>query len=752
MNVRVDPGSELIEEIVIDSFAGGGGTSEGIVAALGRDPDIAINHDKFALAMHRVNHPGTEHLIEDVVTVDAISMCAGRPVGMLWMSPDCKDHSKAKGGKPRDKNIRGLAWAVFGWVKALPKWQRPRVVFLENVEEFQDWAPLDENGKRCALQKGAIFKNFVASWEALGYVVEWRERRAWRAGRKMQAATIRKRLYMIMRRDGEPIVWPEPTRGNPNDVEDAAKIAAGLLTPWKTAADCLDWSLPCPSIFETSAEIKAKHGIRANRPLAASTMARIAKGTSRYVLEALRPFLVPVTHSGPPRANSADEPLRTITSAHRGEIAMVTPFVTKFQTGSVGHPASEPLHTITSHASDHHGGGAAPLGIVAPVLVRTAHGDVGADGKRRGRGDHDAQQPLPTVLATNDVAVVAPVLVGCGGRAAQTEPRAADDPIITQTGKADLCVSTAFMVPRYQERPGQEPRTRSIEQPVGTIVPDGNEGSIAAVHLATMRNSQKPFNDADKPVHTLTAGGANISVVSAFMAQHNIDGRTGQGNPGHPVDDPISTITAAGSQQSVVTAHMINLHGSDGRDAPADRPAQTYTAGGTHLGAVLGFLAKYYGEGLPSQSAGEPLHTVTAKPRFGLVEASAALPPFGPEHEARARQVADFLRAHGYWDEREFVTVEIDGLTFVIVDIGMRMLTARERFTAQGFRPDYIIDRGILEDGTVIKFTAEQQGYMCGNSVCPPEAEDLIFANYQRRKVKRPQRTASAMPLLEAAE
>lgn len=660
-----------MEEIIIDSFAGGGGTSEGIVAALGRDPDIAINHDRFALAMHRINHPGTHHLVEDVVTVDAISMCDGRPVGMLWMSPDCKDHSKAKGGKPRDKNIRGLAWAVFGWVKALPKWQRPRVVFLENVEEFQDWAPLDEYGKRCPLQKGAIFENFVASWKALGYVVEWRERRAWRAGRKMQAATIRKRLYMIMRRDGEPIVWPEPMRGNPNEAEDAAKIAAGQMTPWKTAADCLDWSLPCPSIFDTSAQIKEKFGIRANRPLVTSTMARIAKGTSRYVLEALRPFIVPVTHSGSPRAHSADEPLRTITSAHRGELAMVTPFVTKFQTGSVGHPANEPLHTITSHASDHHGGGAAPLGIVTPVLV------------------------------------------GCGGRAAQTEPRSADEPVITQTGKPDLCVSSAF--------------------------------------LATMRNSEKPFNEADKPVHTLTAGGANISVCSAFMAQHTAGSHPGA--PAKGADEPVSTITAKGSQQSLVTAHMINMHGADRRDAPADSPLQTVTSGGLHQGAVLGFLAKYYGEGLPSQPADEPLHTVTAKPRHGLVEVAAALPPFGPEHYARARQVADFLRAHGYWDDREFVTVEIDGLTFVIIDIGMRMLTARERFTAQGFRPDYIIDRGILEDGTEIRFTAEQQGYMCGNSVCPPEAEDLIFANYRPRNVERPRNAEpTPIPLLEAAE
>jgi len=664
---------DLLDEITIDSFAGGGGTSEGHVAALGRDPDIAVNHDRYALAMHRINHSDTEHHVEDVVTIDAISMCNGRPVGMVWMSPDCKDHSKAKGGKPRDKNIRGLAWAVFGWVKALPKWQRPRLVFLENVEEFQDWSPLDENGKRCPIQKGVTFKAFVGAWESLGFKVEWRERRAWRAGTKTQAATIRKRLYMIMRRDGEPIMWPEPRHGNPNDSGDAAKIAAGLLTPWKTAADCIDWSLPCPSIFDTSAEIKVKLGIRANRPLVSSTMARIAKGTFRYVLDAARPFIVPITHSGPPRTHSADEPLRTITTARRGELALVTPHITKFQTGSVGHAVDEPLHTITSHASDHHGGGAAPIGLVTP-----------------------------------------------------------------------------YMVPRYQERPGQDPRTRSVELPMGTVVPDGNEGHLAAVHLATMRNSQKPFNEADRPAHTLTAGGANLSVVAAFMAQHTAGSHPGA--PAKAADEPVSTITAAGSQQSLAVAHMVNLHGTDRRGAPADTPLHTLTSGGTHAGAVLGFLAKYFGEGLPSQAADVPLHTVTAKPRHGLVEVLAQLPPFGPEHEGRAREVANFLRAHGYWDDREFVTIELDGFTLVMTDIGMRMLTARERFTAQGFRPDYIIDRGILEDGTEIRFTAEQQGYMCGNSVCPPEAEDLIGANYQPRKVRRPYRRPASFPLLEAAE
>ena len=658
---------DFVDEIVIDSFAGGGGTSEGIVAAIGRDPDIALNHDRFALAMHRVNHPYTKHLVEDVVMVDAVSMCDGKPIGFLWMSPDCKDHSKAKGGKPRDKNIRGLAWACFGWVKALPKWQRPRIVFLENVEEFRDWSVLLPNGKRNPLNKGEIFQQFVKAWEALGYVVEFRERRAWWSG----AGTIRKRFYMIMRRDGEPIVWPEPTHGDPNDADDAAKIAAGLLQPWVVAADCIDFSLPCPSIFDTSAQIKEKYGLRANRPLAESTMARCAKGVMRYVVNAARPFIVPVTHTGSPRANSVDEPLRTITAAHRGEHAIVTPFVTKFQTGSTGHAVDEPLHTITAHASDTHGGGAAPLGIVTPVLV------------------------------------------GCGGRAAQTEPRRADAPIITQTAKADLCLVAPYMVPRYRERDGQQPRTRSVEQPMATVVPRGNEGHVAAVHLATMRNSQKPFNEADRPVHTLTAGGANIGVVAAFLAQHNSE--RGGVKAGREVEQPISAITASGGQQSLVAAHMLTLRGSDRRHAPADQPLRTVSAEGNHAATVYAFLAKYYGAGLPSQGVDEPLHTVTTKPRHGLV------------------------------------TVTIGGEPYVITDIGMRMLTPRERFNAQGFRRDYIIDHGILEDGSIVRFTMEQQGYMCGNSVCPTEAAALIGANYKPRQVRRPRRDVAPAPLLEAA-
>lgn len=630
----------LLSELVIDSFAGGGGASEGIRAALGRDPDVALNHDRLALAMHRANHPGTHHIEEDVVTVDARKMCGGRPIGMLWMSPDCKDHSKAKGGKPRDKNIRGLAWTVVGWVKRLPQWQRPRVVFLENVEEFADWSPLRPDGTRCPAQKGSIFKEFVRAWEALGYVVEWRERRACDSG----APTIRKRLYMIMRRDGLPVVWPAATHGDPR----SEAVSSGRLRPWRAAAEIIDWSLPCPSIFETSAEIKARFGIRAIRPLAENTMARIAKGTMRYVVNAAKPFIVQVNHgrgtagrahevdapsptvtgsrgealatpfiaglahgdSGG-RSRRADEPLHTLTASRKDQDQVVAPFVTKFNSGATGHPIDDPLHTITSHASDTHGGGAAPLGIVTPVIVPTA-----------------------------------------------------------------------------------------------------NEGSSAAVHLSRQFGASVG-SGADSPVGTITAGGAGkAAVVAAFLAQHNEGPRPPRGRP---VDEPISTITSTGGQLGLVAAHLLNLRGSDRRDSPVDQPALTFSAGGNHAAAVYAFLAKYYGEGVPSQPVDEPLHTVTTRPRHGLV------------------------------------TVRVAGEPFVVVDIGMRMLTPRERFNAQSLRPDYIIDYGLLDDGSRVAFTLEQQGRFCGNSVCPVEAATLVAANYSVQQVRRP-RALSAAPLLEAAE
>lgn len=654
----------ILAELVVDSFAGGGGASEGIRAAIGRDPDIAINHDEQALAMHRINHPGTRHVREDVWHVDPRALCGDRPIGLLWASPDCKHFSKAKGGKPRSKNIRGLAWVLVKWIRALPARQRPRVLILENVEEFRDWGPLLEDGKPCPLQRGATFKQWVAALRALGYAVEHRELRACDYG----APTIRKRLFLVARRDGRPIVWPEPTHGPP----DHSEVLAGRRKPWRTAAEIIDWSLPCPSIFDSAEEIKAKHGVRAVRPLKEATLRRIAKGMMRYVVEAKRPFIVPITHRGDDRVHAADEPLRTITTVRRCELAAATvalaPFGTKFNTGSTGFPVEGPVPTVTAHASETRGGGAAPLGVVAPVLAHVAHGDSG------GRREYPVDAPIGTVTAAKDHALVAGVLV-----------------------------------PRYGERPGQEPRARSVEEPLATVVGTGNEASLAAVHLATMRNAQKPFFGADEPAHTLTAGGANAAVVAAFLAQHNTD------MVGHDAREPVSTIVGKGCTQGLVAAQLSYLQGDPALGAGGDprEPLKTVLASGGHAALVAAFLAEYYGSAQDGQAADAPLGTVTTKPRHGLV------------------------------------TVTIDGRDFVVVDIGMRMLTARERFSAQGFRPDYVIDRGALEDGSVVELTAEAQGRMCGNSVCPPLAEALVRANYAPAAAQ-PVAPPAAMPLFAA--
>jgi len=286
-------------ELIVDNFAGGGGASTGIEMALGRSPDIAINHDAKALAMHRINHPDALHLCEDVWKVDIKAVVAGRRVGLAWFSPDCKHFSKAKGGKPVEKRIRGLAWVALRWAGLV----RPRVIVLENVEEFQTWGPVLPDGQPCKRRAGMTFKRWVTQLRNLGYVVEWREERACWHG----APTIRKRLFVVARNDGQAIEWPERTHGK-------GKI------PYRTAAECIDWSIPCPSIFLSKEEGRA---IGVNRPLADATMARIARGVKKYVLDAAEPFIVNITHQGGDRTESVSEPLRTITAARRGEKAVV---------------------------------------------------------------------------------------------------------------------------------------------------------------------------------------------------------------------------------------------------------------------------------------------------------------------------------------------------------------------------------------------------------------------------------------------
>ncbi len=260
------------DELIVDNFAGAGGASLGIEAAVDRSVDIAINHDTRALDIHAINHPHTTHLLSDVWEVDPVEATKGRPVGLAWFSPDCRHFSKAKGGKPVEKRIRGLAWVAIKWAKAV----RPRVIILENVEEFKTWGPLERDGRPVKARAGLTFRWWCSRLQALGYRLEHRELVAADYG----VPTTRKRFFLIARCDGEPIVWPEPTHAP----RDKAK-SAGLL-PWRAAAECIDWSLPCPSIFTR------------RRPLAETTMRRIANGLRRYVIDAAEPFIVCCNHGG----------------------------------------------------------------------------------------------------------------------------------------------------------------------------------------------------------------------------------------------------------------------------------------------------------------------------------------------------------------------------------------------------------------------------------------------------------------------
>lgn len=326
-----------MRELIVDNFAGGGGASEGIEQAIGRPVDIAINHDEKAIEMHKVNHPNTKHYIEDVWNVDPVQATQGQPVGLAWFSPDCKHFSKAKGGKPVDKNIRGLAWVAVKWAKAV----HPRIIILENVEEFRTWGPLikDEHGNLYPdpNKKGQTFELFVKALEKQGYKVQFRELRACDYG----APTTRKRFFMIARCDGKPIVWPEPTHGDPEGIE----VRCGLLKPWRTAAECIDWSIPCPSIFDRK------------KPLAENTLKRIAAGIDKFIIKNPEPYILnnaasfliqyhTETGKKEVRGQGLNRPLNTIDTNPR--YALVSAFITKFYKTGIGQSVIEPLHTITT--------------------------------------------------------------------------------------------------------------------------------------------------------------------------------------------------------------------------------------------------------------------------------------------------------------------------------------------------------------------------------------------------------------------
>lgn len=476
-----------MREIIVDNFAGGGGASTGIELAIGRSVDIAINHDENAIAMHKTNHPDTLHYCESVFDVDPVAATGGNAVGLAWFSPDCRHFSKAKGAKPVKKEIRGLAWIVLRW--ALDK--RPRVMMLENVEEFKTWGPLlDDEMRPDPARTGETFNAFVGMLSTgipadhpalaevceflsiergseqaqklvggLGYDVGYRELRACDYG----APTIRKRFFMVMRCDGCPIQWPVVTHGDPKSLE----VQSGRLMPWRTAAECIDWNVPALSIFDRK------------KPLAENTLKRIARGIQRFVIESASPFIVKCNHTTTKgkydcfRGQELSDPLQTITKTHG--YALAVPHLTKFRTGATGQPVTEPVPTVTAGTSKRPGGNGHALGIVeatiAPFVGRQFGASVG----------HRADEPSATITA--------------GGG-----------------GKSQLV--GAFLAKHYGGNytgPGV-----SMDEPAHSVTTVDHHAVVAS-HLVKLRGTCRDGQRLDVPMPTITAGGQHVGEVRTFL-------------------------------------------------------------------------------------------------------------------------------------------------------------------------------------------------------------------------------------------
>ena len=462
-------------ELIVDNFAGGGGASTGIEMATGYSVDIAIKHDPEAIKMHKANHPNTKHYCENVWAVDPVKACNGHPVGLAWFSPDCKHFSKAKGGKPKDKNIRGLAWVACRWAGLV----RPRVIMLENVEEFKTWGPLNRGHHPIKAKQGKTFEKFVQQLNDLGYTVEFKELIAADYG----APTMRKRLFLIARCDGKPIVWPEPTHAP----ADSEAVKAGLVKPYVGAYTQLDFSLPCPSIFDTSEEIKEKYGIRAVRPLAQKTMDRIARGFIKFILNNPKPFIIQCNHGGERRPNDIREPMPTITGKHG-------------------------------------------YGIVEPYMVQ-----IGQTGFTKDRSK-DVREPLTTIVSKNEHCLISPTLIQYHSETSKDGVRGQtiEDPIMTVDSSNRYGLVTSFLHKYYDG--GYKGAGETVENPLPTVTA-WDHNSVVTANLIQM-NNHCDGKDIRQPLPTITAGDGHFGEVRAFLIKYY-----GQGT-GQDIKDPLDTVTA----------------------------------------------------------------------------------------------------------------------------------------------------------------------------------------------------------------
>jgi DNA (cytosine-5)-methyltransferase 1 len=658
---------KLLEGLFIDGFAGGGGASTGIAQAIGRDVDHAINHSETAIAIHKANHPGAEHHCTDIrIPMLPQTVTRGMPVAGAWFSPDCKEFSKAKGGPVKDRSIRALCWEVVAWLRDV----RPERGYLENVEEFEYAAPLDEGGNPIKGQEGREFKRFVQAIRALGYRVQHKILRACDYG----APTSRKRLYMVMSRDKGPIFWPKPTHGRP----DSPGVLSGKLLPYLTAASCIDWTIPCASIFGRV------------RELADATKRRIAHGVMRYVVNATQPFIVRTAHGddGRHRTHSLEEPLGTQPACNEFSLVDVTiaPHITKFRNGSIGSDMQAPMPTVTANGEPVRPAGATPLGMVQASLVTY--------GQQGGR-NRPVDEPHHTVTAskkdTNGVIGATMVQMGYGEREGQ-QPRALDIEKPLGTSVAGACKHAAVTAEMaYLDRQFSQSVGSAVDAPApATTAGGGGKTGAVTAFLSSFYGSDKANGggNIEQPLRTVRAGGQHHAVVAAHLEQAN-GGPRNKNSAGRSAERPLSTATTSGSQQRIVQTTMI---AND--DLPLemmDRAVET-----------AAFLVKYYAtdsgnEVAQIQSVDRPLDTVTTKARFAVV------------------------------------TVTIDATTYVLVDIGLRMLKPRELARAQGFPDSYILNpivRKFLRGKWVERpLTIAEQISAIGNSVCPPVARALVAAN-----------------------
>ncbi len=476
-------------EIIVDNFAGGGGASTGIEIATGRAVAIAINHDPAAILMHKTNHPYTEHLQASVWDVDPKTVCRGRPVGLAWFSPDCKHFSKAKGAALVDTKIRGLAWITLRWAAEV----RPRVIILENVEEFQTWGPV-RKGKPVKKLAGTTFRQFISQLEALGYTVEFRELVAADFG----APTSRKRFYMIARCDGKPIVWPKPTH---------SKTGADGLPKWRSAAEIIDWTLPCPSVFASKAEIMDRYGLKAVRPLAKNTMRRIIRGVDKFTIRSGKPFIVPTGYGERkgqlPRVHDIDAPVPTVVGTGKENLCkpLLTPVTVTNTSNSVGGTVGEPVHTVTTAGNQM---------LVTPFLAECNHSG----------GGHitSAGDAHKTITAKHTGGIVAPALI------------------------------------QYHTEQTEHVRASGLGAPINTVDASNRYG-LTCANLVEYYTGGRPL-DVNDPMHTVTSHDRETAVV-AHVVKFKGD------NLGHGMKEPMQTVTTSAGEFALCKAHLAKMQGGD---------------------------------------------------------------------------------------------------------------------------------------------------------------------------------------------